>query len=81
MNLRKKKLNAKYHVYISTLARNLRCFIGRSDALYISRKHTFEHFSINSFKGILRAKGFPLNCRYPKHGKKEKKRGKTEEKR
>ncbi|XP_015762685.1 PREDICTED: uncharacterized protein LOC107341734 [Acropora digitifera] len=49
MNLGTKKLNVKYH--LSTLARNsngsLQCFSGRSDILYIPRKHT-RAFSILS---------------------------------
>ncbi|XP_068736848.1 uncharacterized protein [Montipora capricornis] len=49
MNLGAKKLNVKYHV--SMLSKNsngsLRCFSGRSDILYIPRKHT-RVFSILS---------------------------------
>ena len=49
MNLGSKKLNVKYH--LSTLSKNsngsLRCFSGRSDILYIPRKHA-KVFSILS---------------------------------
>ena len=49
MNLGAKKLNVKYH--LSTLSKNsngsLRCFSGRSDILYIPRKHA-KAFSILS---------------------------------